>query len=213
MTKTNTNRTISYKIHRYPLCISAGLPSWSVISSWTDKHNNAVNAVAGEFDTRKSARLFLKELKETQNTNTVTKTVNTSRTNVMTETCRSYADCNTNEDAGYKLRNLNFLASSAVTPLEATQIMCEALNCQVATNGYNEFSPDVLCMLPSDAQVTLARQGSVCIYFTSRKKVNINMLRALMKADEFDIESVTTKTARDNRVPADILTEYRVWWD
>jgi hypothetical protein len=130
--------------------------------------------------------------------------INTSRTKAMKETCRAY-----NETT----RNLNFRASVAVTPLEATQIMCAALECEPNVGGYNAFQPDALIHLPNDAQVTLAREGSVCIYFTSRMPVNPIRLAEPMKADEFDVESVTTKTFRDPRKPADVLTEYRVWWD
>ena len=124
--------------------------------------------------------------------------INTSRTKVMKETVKAYADCNMDGDTGYKLRKLNYRAKYPLGVTEAIQVMCEALNCKSDTEAYNNFRPELLAELPLDAQVTLAREASVCIYFTTAKAVNVKRLQKNMLADEFDLQDDGS---------------YRVWWD
>ena len=124
--------------------------------------------------------------------------INTSRTKVMKETVKAYADCNMDGDAGYKLRNLNYRAKYPLGVTEAIQVMCEALACKSDTEAYNNFRPELLAELPLDAQVTLAREASVCIYFTTEKAVNVKRLQKNMVADEFDLQDDGS---------------FRVWWD
>ena len=124
--------------------------------------------------------------------------INTSRTKVMKETVKAYADANMDWEQGYKLRNLNYRAKSPISVTEAIQVMCEALACKSDADAYNAFRPELLAELPLDAQVTLAREGSVCIYFTTAKPVNVKRLQKNMLADEFDLQDDGS---------------FRVWWD
>lgn len=124
--------------------------------------------------------------------------INTSRTKVMKETVKAYADCNMEGNTGYKLRNLNYRAKYPLGVTEAIQVMCEALACKSDAEAYNLFRPELLAELPLDAQVTLARESSVCIYFTSDKAVSAKRLQKNMVADEFDLQDDGS---------------FRVWWD
>lgn len=72
-------------------------------------------------------------------------------------------------------RNLNWRASAPVTRDEAIAIM------QETCPSYNEFKPSLLRKLPADAMVTLAREGSVCIYVDKVSPATAGSL----KADEF----------------------------
>jgi hypothetical protein len=101
---------------------------------------------------------------------------------------QAYADAapNPTNDAMSR-RNLNWRASAPVTRDEAISIM------QETCPSYNEFEPNLLKKLPANASVTLAREGSVCIYVD---KVGAATAKN-MKADEWH--------AKDGEV--------RIWWD
>ncbi len=55
-------------------------------------------------------------------------------------------------------RNLQFRAPGWMPVSEAMEIMAEACP------SYNEFAPELLALLPADAQVSIAREYSVAIY-------------------------------------------------
>jgi hypothetical protein len=103
----------------------------------------------------------------------------------LLETKQAYADCNDLRNG----RDLDFCCSVSVTPQEAADIMKEACY------GYNNFEYSLLLKLPAKCCVTLAREGSVCIYVSG--KLSTKILNAL-GADECDeIEK----------------NSYRIWWD
>jgi len=79
---------------------------------------------------------------------------------ILEEVKQAYIDAWSDKcfDEVEPLRNLDFRASEPVSPKVAVQIMKKAV-----PNGYNDFTPDLLDVL-DDCQVTLAREGSVCIY-------------------------------------------------
>lgn len=110
---------------------------------------------------------------------------------VLAETLLAYADASgKHSDAdGYRLRNLNFRASAAVSRDEAIAIMREACP------SYNEFKPSILRGLPPDARVTLAREGSVCVYVAGA----LYFKTSDFKADESGYNADTG--------------ESRLWWD
>ncbi len=104
----------------------------------------------------------------------------------------AFADCNlTDEREGYAKRNLAFRAPGPLDPIEAADVMREAV-----PHGYNEFHADLLALLPADAQVTIAREGSVCIYVSGELS---KALADTLKADEYDYDPTTG--------------ESRLWWD
>lgn len=107
---------------------------------------------------------------------------------VLREALEAYADAHPKEQPNAMARrNLNWRASASVTRDEAISIMEETCP------SYNEFKPSLLRKLPADAMVTLAREGSVCIYVdkvTTATQEN-------MKADEWHPGK----------------TGLRIWWD
>lgn len=107
---------------------------------------------------------------------------------VRAEALEAYADAHPVEQSNANARrNLNWRASAAVSPAEAISIMEETCP------SYNEFTPELLKQLPSDAKVTLAREGSVCIYVDKVGDATVGNL----KADEFDNDGANV----------------RIWWD
>ncbi len=87
-------------------------------------------------------------------------------------------------------RKLDWRASAPVTRDEAIVIMTEICP------SYNEFSPGCLLKLPKSAMVTLAREGSVCVYADQTGTGTVKS----MKADEWH-----------PNYRQDGLT--RIWWD
>lgn len=90
-------------------------------------------------------------------------------------------------------RNLDFRASASVSRDEAIAILKEAI-----TNGCNEFEPELLEKLPPDARVTIAREGSVCVYVNGTIPTDSDY-RDSLKADELDYYPAKNET--------------RIWWD
>jgi hypothetical protein len=95
-------------------------------------------------------------------------------------------------------RNLNFRSSVTVSPHEAATIMEKAL---APGGGYNDFTPQLLRLLPPQARVRLARESSVCVYVESKSN-GVAELHRKMKADEFDLWESHNGTY-----------VYRIWWD
>lgn len=112
-----------------------------------------------------------------------------SNTAVDDEVKMAYADCHMGWEKGSKLRNLDFRASNPVSVEEAISIMTKWVP------GYNGFYPQLLKYLPKNAKVTIAREGSVCIYVTGAKVTQ--KIATKMDADEFDSQGQS----------------YRLWWD
>jgi hypothetical protein len=108
---------------------------------------------------------------------------------VENEVREAYCDSNTSIpwEESSKRRNLNFLASESVSVLDAVSIMRKAVP------SYNEFEPDLLTRLPKGSKVSIAREGSVCIYVMPPILKEIKA----MKADEWSTQGNLT----------------RIWWD
>ena len=122
-------------------------------------------------------------------------------TKVLKETKLAYADCNTPDfNKGMRLRNLSFRASAPVPVADAVKIMTESLGLKSPTQeGYNNFAPALLRRLPEGSKVTLAREGSVCVYVTPPKLTEVTQKDAdSMMADEFHSQTDGT---------------VRLWWD
>jgi len=128
---------------------------------------------------------------------------------VLAATKRAYGDSQQFPDTiagqlastkAYKARNLNFRASAPVSVEDAVLIMQESL-CLASPveEGYNNFSPILLAKLPVVSEITLAREGSVCVYVKLPKgqTIDARTQRAMM-VDEFHPQSDGT---------------VRLWWD
>jgi hypothetical protein len=120
---------------------------------------------------------------------------------VKSEVETAYADCHGRKgddwQHGMNRRNLNFRASHEVTRDEAREIMTAYVP------GYNEFKPELIGKLPADSRVTIAREGSVCLYVRTlaREEISADELRA----DEVDAESSPHYDAP--------FIQIRIWWD
>lgn len=116
-----------------------------------------------------------------------------------TTTAMAYADSLIDEPKVYgAVRNLKWqgVYANAETFLKQAKIV----------GNYNEFNPDIAKRLVDavgeGAKYRLAREGSVCVYFTIRdldKKISLETLKDLVRADEAD------PTGNDG--------EARLWWD
>ncbi len=94
--------------------------------------------------------------------NTITRPIHAAiLTNIGRAVLAAFADCHGSESSrnlGMSTRNLRFRAPGSTSVSDAMEIM------SVACDGYNDFRPELLALLPADAQVTIAREGSVAIY-------------------------------------------------
>ena len=118
---------------------------------------------------------------------------------IRKEICDAYADCarlRNKEFANFfeaeKIRNLDFRASESVTPKIAKDLLKDAIG-----EGYNNFTPDKLDLFPDDCKITIAREGSVCLYFEKGQKELTSEAIDLLYADEMD----------------NVGNEIRFWWD
>lgn len=97
-------------------------------------------------------------------------------------------------------RNLHFKASGPMGIDAAVKTMTKALDIpNEDCEGYNNFKPSFLRFLPKGTKITLAREGSVCVYITPPKPFAIQqakLIRAMM-IDEWDQCEGT----------------FRLWWD
>jgi len=118
-------------------------------------------------------------------------------------------------DLSMEVRNLGFRASKPVTPKIAAAIMKQLVD------GYNEFSWRQLLLLPSDCKVTLAREGSVCIYVQpgKTKLPTRGKLKAseydLLKRTVYDSDPMHSGTYSKHRPTpyGGFEGEVRIWWD
>lgn len=113
-------------------------------------------------------------------------------TKIKTEVKRAYNEAT---------RQLNFRASKPVSVNDAVIIMTDALEIKNETvKGYNNFSPSLLRNLPDNTKVTLAREGSVCVYVHLPKgaKLGEHFAHSHMLVDEYHLQESGT---------------IRLWWD
>jgi hypothetical protein len=119
---------------------------------------------------------------------------------VSEEVKRAYSDLwMDNHKEAYKIRSLGFRASEPVSKDETIRIFNKYV-----PRGYNEFCSELLENLPDDSKVTIAREGSVCIYVSSEELNNKSskmqdLLYRVLQADEFHFNEDSG--------------EYRIWWD
>lgn len=116
------------------------------------------------------------------------------------EVSKAYADCwgQKNFTETEYTRNLNFRASSPVSREEAFNLLEKYV-----PGGYNAFVPKMVNKLPIDSSITIAREGSVCLYVSSnelnKSQELLDKLQKFLEADEFDYY--------------EDKNEYRIWWD
>lgn len=117
-----------------------------------------------------------------------------------------------------KKRNLSFRASQSTDAMTAQEIM------KIVCPEYNEFDAELLGLFPDDCQITIAREGSVCIYVKKGEK-DLPSIEQL-KADEYDeLEEDTYGIGTNKGDPSKIGEDYgftdcggykgeiRIWWD
>ena len=130
---------------------------------------------------------------------------------IMREIETAYADCMSPEDSGPKYRKamttrqLQFLASRAVSPEQAAKIMEKVL--RNSGGSYNAFTPDLLLQFPADSMIRIGREGSVCVYVWPREQP-LPSKEALL-ADEYTWEACCWW---DKENPF-VNKALRVWWD
>ncbi len=103
---------------------------------------------------------------------------------------KAYIDVHTLEGNPQWLMSQRQLDWRAADSLSRDGAACVLLEC--VPGGYNAFEADLLKKLPSDCRVTIAREGSVCIYVDG----NIPKIPS-MNADEWSFDGKET----------------RIWWD
>ncbi|RDJ35004.1 MAG: hypothetical protein DWQ19_09220 [Crenarchaeota archaeon] len=81
---------------------------------------------------------------------------------VRKEVMTAYADCYMPWEQAKAIRQLDFRASAPVSPSEAQKILTEA-----GVSCYNNFQTSLLEIFHQDSLVTIAREGSVCLYVQS----------------------------------------------
>jgi hypothetical protein len=138
----------------------------------------------------------------------------------------AYADAHIEGEAGYRLRQLYWLAPYAVTPATWYAAMQKA-----TPDGYNEFNAKKvykwLAKFP-DARVWAAREGSVSLFVQPPLdhepggdillKAAITGAKRTLRADEVEIlsdgydvrEYIGNSFKTKGSVPGPVL---RVWWD
>lgn len=149
---------------------------------------------------------------------------------VLKQACIAYCDCsildycnddvNATEDQFEDYaepfmvsRNLHWRASQSVSPQIAYEIM------KIACPGYNSFEAEIIRRLDPCVRVTLAREGSVCMYVTGDE------LPAPYALGEDECDTYDEDKYHTNLVPKDgghewVKTnlsakagETRMWWD
>lgn len=114
--------------------------------------------------------------------------LNENEKQVEREVSDAYADCWIgNTHAAMAKRNLDFRASNSVSQNLAFVLF------DLYVGSYNDFIPDLILKFPSDSLITIAREGSVCIYVRGESLPT----KEQVNADEFSV----------------IGDETRYWWD
>jgi hypothetical protein len=117
---------------------------------------------------------------------------------VKKEVGRAYADCWMKDfEKAEKIRNLNFIASQPLSKADAIKVMNDCVE------GYNKFTPGLLDHLPDDSNITIAREGSVCMYIDSKE---------LSKFSNGELEKLQAKMGADELEHTHGST-FRIWWD
>ena len=112
---------------------------------------------------------------------------------LLQEVKTAYADSTMEWELAVKIRNLGFRASQACSPAEAFDILKAAI-----PKGYNEFTAALVKKFPAHAQITIAREGSVCMYVTGVQAHEPELpSREELMADEYDWTG----------------NALRIWWD
>jgi len=117
------------------------------------------------------------------------------------EICKAYADCNRIFKDRMNLRNLDFRSSYSLTKEEAVIAMTRALSCSPSERAYNAFKPELISRLPEASIISVAREGSVCLYVTCGPLSHGEQiaLDSSLECDEF------------NSTNAHLKFEYRIW--
>ena len=121
------------------------------------------------------------------------------------EVGEAYADCEwlrrnwtqEREREALSKRNLSFRASQAVSRDKTIALFKDHVP------GYNAFEPSLLETLPEDSEITIAREGSVCIYIKGNLEEQMGFsvpdIRDKLSCDEINYKKSTDET--------------RIWWD
>ena len=113
-------------------------------------------------------------------------------TSVRDEVMTAYCDCYENDFKDCRTRRqLSFKASESVNKNTAIRIFNEA-----TPRGYNDFAYYVLACLPDDCEITIAREGSVCIYVKGKLPLEC---ASILQANEYSYDEGSDET--------------RIWWD
>jgi hypothetical protein len=129
---------------------------------------------------------------------------------IYKEVAEAYYDCWNTEspwEECEKHRNLDFRASKAVDRDTAIAIL------EKVVSSYNDFTPDLLKCLPEDCQITIAREGSVCIYVTGLGEDEVANRWAIpgLECDEWHYHPEDYKSQITNAYAK--AGETRIWWD
>lgn len=141
--------------------------------------------------------------------------------NILKETMDAYSD---SENGSKESRNLEFLASKPVSVDVAVGIMSKALMTPEQQCGYNAFFAGAIReignVLGRGTKVWLAREGSVCVYFKSKKMlptVNDGWVKPPFEnlgcVDEFSLENIRNQSSTNKFGVLDGEYVYRCWWD
>lgn len=112
------------------------------------------------------------------------------------EIMQAYIDCwdlkdwQKDFDRVTKARNLNFRASAPLMQDQAIAVFKKAV-----PHGYNNFRADLLLALPEGCKVTVAREGSVCIYVDPKPSDDVIARLMVDESDDYQGKG------------------WRLWWD
>lgn len=129
--------------------------------------------------------------------------MNSNYSIVRREVQKAYADCISDSEQAYEQRDLNFLSSLTVTVKDAIRILREVVP------SYNEFEPANLRGLDENAQLYIAREGSVCVYVLGEKPTKTKKLLC----DEFNYYPIAYQKKYGPKlfvIPGPVT---RIWWD
>jgi len=126
---------------------------------------------------------------------------------VSNEVAEAYADCwaydpNSPHAAGTwkdvaQRRNLDFFATRWLPRDEAKWVM------EQWVKEYNYFTPKLIDRFPADAEIRIAREGSVCLYVRVSPGWELQRLPTAKRMEADEREEVFLQSARC----------VRYWWD
>ena len=157
---------------------------------------NQTNCCRCKETTPQLMHLYLRTANQPQHKG-ITMTTQTTEQPVEKQVSDAYCDVmmlnNITSNEAYELRNLHFRATKTVTRWEAIEILTAYV--PEYSDGDN-WEPKQLLALPEDAQITIAREYSVCIYV----KGNITFCKSAakmieqLKCNENDYNPETNET-------------------